>query len=139
MQRTLCDGQTDIHDGQYVYRCILTNDNKLGLREIVEFYNQRASTERCFDCMNNDFGWACLPCSSMKANTVFMILTAFIHNFYRYFLGLVANAAFGLKTTSRVKRFVFSFVSVPFKWVECGTRKMLRLYTNNDAYLRLQV
>ena len=139
VQRTLCDGQTDLLDGQYVYRCILTNDNELGLKEIVGFYNQRASTERCFDCMNNDFGWACLPCSSMKANTVFMILTAFIHNFYRYFLGLVAGAAFGLKTTSRVKRFVFSFVSVPFKWVKCGARKMLRLYTNNDAYLRLQV
>lgn len=139
VQRTLCDGQTDILDGQYVYRCILTNDNESGLREIVELYNQRAATERCFDCMNNDFGWACLPCSSMKANTVFMILTAFIHNFYRYFLGLVAGAAFGLKATSRVKRFVFSFVSVPFKWVKCGARKMLRLYTNNDAYLRLRV
>ena len=75
----------------------------------------------------------------MKANTVFMILTAFIHNFYRYFLGLVAGAAFGLKTTSRVKRFVFSFVSVPFKWVKCGARKMLRLYTNSIAYLKLQV
>ena len=75
----------------------------------------------------------------MRANTVFMILTAFIHNFYRYFLGLVAGAAFGLKATSRVKRFVFSFVSVPFIWVKCGARGMLRLYTDNVAYLKLQV
>lgn len=140
VQRTLCDnGQTDLLDGRYVYRCILTNDHTPGLRQIVEFYNMRASTERCFDCMNNDFGWSCLPCSQMKANTVFMILTAFIHNFYRYFLGLVAGAAFGLETTSRVKRFVFSFVSVPFKWVNCGSRRMLRLYTANQAYLKLQV
>ena len=139
VQRTHCDGQTDILDGQYVYRCILTNDDESDLKDIVGFYNQRASTERCFDCMNNDFGWACLPCSSMKANTVFMILTAFIHNFYRHFLGLVAGAAFGLETTSRVKRFVFSFVSVPFKWVNCGSRRMLRLYTGIQAYLKLQV
>ena len=55
VQRTLCDGQTDILDGQYVYRCILTNDNESDLKDIVEFYNQRASTERCFDCM-------CLGC-----------------------------------------------------------------------------
>jgi hypothetical protein len=75
----------------------------------------------------------------MKANTVFMIITAFIHNFYRYFISLIAGAAFGLKATSRVKRFVFSFVSVPYKWVRCGLRKVLRLYTNNNAYLRLQV
>jgi hypothetical protein len=75
----------------------------------------------------------------MKANTVFMILTAFIHNFYRYFLDLVAGAAFGFKTTSRVKRFVFLFVSVPFKWVKYGARKLLRLYTKNNSYLRLQV
>ena len=140
VQRTLCEGgQTDILDGKYVYRCILSNDTLSCEREIVEFYNQRASTERCFDCMNNDFGWGCLPCSEMKHNTVFMILTAFIHNFYRHFLSLVAGAAFGLEKTSRVKRFVFSFISVPFKWVNCGARRMLRLYTDNKAYLQLRV
>ena len=140
VQRTLCEnGQTDLLDGRYAYRCILTNDLTPDLKQIVEFYNMRASTERCFDCMNHDFGWACLPCSEMKANTVFMILTAFIHNFYRHFLGLVAGAAFGLEATSRVKCFVFSFVSVPFKWVNCGSRRMLRLYTRNPAYLKLQV
>ncbi len=140
VQRTLCEnGQTDLLDGQFVFRCILTNDHSSSEKDIVEFYNLRASTERCFDCMNNDFGWSCLPCSEMKANTVFMIITAFIHNFYRYFIGLIAGAAFGLKATSRVKRFVFSFVSVPYKWVKCGLKKVLRLYTDNDAYLQLQV
>jgi len=29
-------------------------------------------------------------------------------------------------------------ISVPFKWVKCGVRKMHRLYTDNDAYLKLQ-
>jgi len=140
VQRTTCeDGQADLLDGIHVYRCILTNDTFSGEREIVEFYNQRASTERCFDCMTGDFGWGCLPCSEMKANTVFMILTAFVHNFYRHFLGLVAGAAFGLETTSRVKRFASSFISVPFKWVNCGSRRMLRLFTPNHAYMKLQV
>ena len=52
VQRTLCeDGQTDLLDGQFVFRCILTNDHSSGEKDIVEFYNLRASTERCFDCM----------------------------------------------------------------------------------------
>ena len=140
VQRTLCEnGQTDIIDGKYVYRCILTNDHDMSEEEVVVFYNQRASTERCFDCMNNDFGWSHLPCSEMKSNTVFMILTAFIHNFYRFFLGLVAGKDYGLEVTSRVKRFVVSFISVPFKWVNRGAKRILRLFTRNRAYLSLQV
>jgi len=73
----------------------------------------------------------------MKANTVFMILTSFVHNFYRHILSLVVSAAFGLETTSRVKHFVFSFNSGPFKTVNCGSKRMLRLYTPNYAYMKL--
>ena len=36
----------------------------------------------------------------------------------------MAGTAFGLETTSRVKCFVFSFVSVPFKWASYGAGKM---------------
>lgn len=75
----------------------------------------------------------------MRANTVFVILTAFVHNFYRHFLGLVAGVAFGLDTTSRVKHFVFSFISDPFKWVNCSSRMMLRLNMPNHACIKLQV
>ena len=140
VQRTLRDnGQSDLFDGEYVYRCILTNDTQLSNRDVVQFYNMRGCTERCFDCMNNDFGWGHLPCSFMESNTVFMGIMVFLHNYYRYFLCILEGKAFGLKKTSRMKAFVFRFASVPFKWVTEGTRRLLRLYTTNHAYLQLQV
>ena len=140
VQRTLReDGQSDLFDGEYVYRCILTNDTELSNKDVVLFYNMRGSTERCFDCMNNDFGWSHLPCSFMEANTVFMGIMVFLHNYYRHFLCILEGKGFGLKKSSRVKAFVFRFASVPFKWVTVGSRRLLRLYTANPAYLQLQV
>ena len=34
--------------------------------------------------MNNGFGWNRLPKSFMGENTVFLLLTALIRNFYKY-------------------------------------------------------
>ena len=98
--------------------------------EVVEFYNQRGTSERTFDMQNNDFGWKHLPFSFMKENTVFMILTALIRNFYVWLVGeIAANKAFGLEATSRVKKFVFRFVQVPFRWIFRSRQWHLQLYT----------
>ena len=35
------DGVQDLWEGEYKYRCILTNDYKSSAKEIVEFYNLR--------------------------------------------------------------------------------------------------
>ena len=43
----------------------------------------RGGKERIFDDMNNGFGWNRLPKSFMSENTVFLLLTALIHNFYK--------------------------------------------------------
>ncbi len=50
-------GVLDLWEGEYTYRCILTNDYESSTREIVEFYNLRGGKERIFDDMNNGFGW----------------------------------------------------------------------------------
>ncbi len=55
------EGDLDIWEGEYTYRCILTNDYKSSARDIVEFYNLRGGKERIFDDMNNGFGWNRLP------------------------------------------------------------------------------
>ena len=89
--------------------CILTNDYTSTNREIVEFYNLRGGKERIFDDMNNGFGWARLPKSFMAENTVFLLLTAIIRNFYKFLMGRLDTKAFGLKKTSRIKAFVFKF------------------------------
>ena len=44
------------------------------------------------------------------------LLTALIHNFYKTIISKLDTKAFGLKETSRIKAFVFSFISVPAKW-----------------------
>ena len=105
------DGELDLWEGEYTYRCILTNDNKSSEREIVEFYNLRGGKERIFDDMNNRFGWNRLPKSFMGENTVFLLLTALIRNFYKFIMEKLDAKKFGLKATSRIKTFVFKFIS----------------------------
>ena len=119
-------------------------DEVLGLRctsygyqysEIAEFYNLRGGKERIFDDMNNGFGWARLPKSFMAENTVFLLLTAIIRNFYKLLMGRLDTKAFGLKKTSRIKAFVFKFISVPAKWIRTARHYELNIYTDNQSYL----
>ena len=129
------DGEQDLWEGEYTYRCILTNYYTSTNREIVEFYNLRGGKERIFDDMNNGFGWTRLPKSFMAENTVFLLLTAIIRNFYKFLMGRLDTKAFGLKKTSRIKAFVFKFISVPAKWIRTARHYELNIYTDNQSYL----
>ena len=129
-------GDLDIWEGEYTYRCILTNDYESSAREIVEFYNLRGGKERIFDDMNNGFGWGRLPKSFMAENTVFFLFTALIHNFYKTILQRLDVRKFGLKQTSRIKAFVFKFISVPAKWIKTSRQHVLNVYTCNQAYAK---
>ena len=128
------NGDLDLWEGEYTYRCILTNDYTSTNREIVEFYNLRGDKERIFDDMNNGFGWARLPKSFMAENTVFLLLTALIRNFYKFLMGRLDTKAFGLNKTSRIKAFVFKFISVPAKWIRTARLYQLNIYTHNKSY-----
>ena len=128
------DGVLDLWEGEYTYRCILTNDYVSSVREIVEFYNLRGGKERIFDDMNNGFGWDRLPKSFMAENTVFLLLTALIRNFYKAIIQRLDVKRFGLNTTSRIKALVFRFVSVPAKWIRTSRQYVLNIYTCNNAY-----
>ena len=86
--------------------------------------------------MNNGFGWNRLPKSFMAENTVFLLLTALIHNFYKTIISKLDTKAFGLKETSRIKAFVFKFISVPAKWVRTSRQYVLNIYTENHAYAK---
>lgn len=103
-------------------------------KEIVEFYNLRGGKERIFDDMNNGFGWNRLPKSFMGENTVFLLLTALIRNFYKFIMARLDVKRFGLKATSRIKAFVFKFISVPAKWVRTSRQYVLNIYSCNNAY-----
>ena len=93
--------------------------------------------ERIFDDMNNGFGWNRLPKSFMAQNTLFLLMTALIRNFYKAIMQRLKTHEFGLRATSRIKTFVFKFISVPAKWIKTSRRHVLNIYSDNNAYANL--
>jgi hypothetical protein len=79
--------------------------------------------------MNNDFGWKHLPFSFLNENNAFMIITAMIKNFYNFFVAIVSKKFEGINPTTRLKRFVFRFITVAGKWVYQGRQWVLKLYS----------
>lgn len=75
----------------YIYRTLLTNDHESIEEEVIEKYNQRGASEKNFDVQNNDFGWRNLPFSKMEENTVFMLITSMLKNFYQHLLSKVSG------------------------------------------------
>ena len=108
----------------------------VGLALVVHRHLRAAlvGKERIFDDMNNGFGWDRLPKSFMAENTVFLLLTALIRNFYKAIIQRLDVKRFGLNATSRIKAFVFRFISVPAKWIRTSRRYVLNIYTCNNAY-----
>jgi hypothetical protein len=125
------DGQTNLFTGDdFKYRNILTNDWNSSEKDVIEYYNQRGASEKTFDIQNNDFGWNHLPCSDMNYNTVYLIITAMIKNFYNYIVKKVSGVFKNIKPTSRLKLFIFRFITVPGRWVYQHRQWTLKLYTN---------
>jgi hypothetical protein len=128
------DGDQTLFEGKYTYRCILTNDNERSDLDVILFYNARGASERTFDCMNNDFGWKNLPCSLLKQNAVFLLFTAMAKNFYQYLIAKISTVFKNLKPASRLKKFIFRFITVPAKWVYTGRQWILKYYTSKEEY-----
>jgi len=135
MREKGADNQLDMFtQDSYIYRSILTNDHQGTEKEIIEYYNARGASEKIFDEMNNDFGWKHLPFSFLNENCSFMIITAMIKNFYNYFIAMVAEKFDNINPTTRVKRFVFRFITVAGRWVYQGREWILKLFTNKPYY-----
>jgi hypothetical protein len=131
MREKINDPQLEIFEGEkFNYRCILTNDHTSTEKEIIEYYNQRGSSEKIFDIQNNDFGWNHLPTSNMNANTVYLIMTAMLKNFYNYILQKISGVFTDILPTSRLKRFIFRFITVAGRYVYRGRQWILQLYTD---------
>jgi hypothetical protein len=128
--------QIDVFQGDsFIYRAIITNDNQMSDQEVVYFYNQRGACEKIFDEMNNDFGWGNLPFSFLEENTVYMLITAMCRNFYFYFIEKIAHKIPFIENTFRLKKFIFRFVVVPYKWIKKGGQKTLKLFTDKPYQL----
>lgn len=130
------DSNQELWEGEYTYRSILTNDFESDMRDIVEFYNLRGGKERIFDDMNNGFGWKRLPKSFLAENAVYLIMTALIRNFYKTIIRRINVKEFGLSITSRIKTFVFKYISVAAKWIKTSRSYRLNIYTGIQAYAK---
>ena len=82
--------------------------------------------------MNNDFGWKKLPFSLLEQNTVFMLIMIMCRNFYLHLTSTYSKKVSFVKTTDRLKKFIFRFVVVPFKWIHRSGQKILKLYTDKE-------
>ena len=90
-----------------------------------------------FEEKSNRFGGIKLTKKLMAENIVFFLLTALIKNFYKAIMQRLKTHEFGLRATSRIKTFVFKFISVPAKWIKTSRRHVLNIYSDNNAYANL--
>ena len=68
----------------------------------------------------------------MKENAVFMVLSPECKNFYTYLIAKIAALFFGLKPTSRLKSFVYRFITVPARWTRKSRSWHLNFYTDRQ-------
>ena len=62
------------------------------------------------------------------------LIAGIIRNFYKAIIQRFTVKKFELNATSRIKAFVFRFISVPAKWIRTSRRYVLNIYTCNNAY-----
>ena len=123
------DKQIDIFtQDTYEYRAILTNNIHFSYIEVVQFYNHRGNMERQFDILKNDFGWNRMPFSTLEKNTVFLYLTAICRNLYTKIITHFSKQVKLIKSTDRIKKFLFRFIILPAKWIRNARQWQLRVY-----------
>lgn len=119
------------------YLFIITNDWDISEKEAILFYNKRGESERVFDMQNNDFNWNSMPHSFLEENTVYLIIMAVAHIIYKFLLSIFANLVEGLSITSRLKKFIFRFVTMVAKFTRSGRRTIVHLATNNKNLIKM--
>lgn len=70
----------------------------------------------------------------LNENTVFMLVTAMLKNFFLYLTQKLSEKIKAIKKTSRLKKVLFHFICVPAKWIKSGRRNILKLYTERTYY-----
>lgn len=132
-------GQGDLFTGDdFKYRAIMTNETNMSDLEVILFYNARAESERVFDEMNNDFLWKKMPFSFLEQNTVFLIMMAICRNMFHFLTDFISTKLDFIKPSYRLKKFIFSFMVVPAKWIKRGRQQVLKLFSTKKYHLLIE-
>lgn len=121
----------------YKYMFIITNDWDRNEKQVIEFYNARGASEKVFDVQNNDFNWNCMPHSFLQENTVYLIIMAIANIVYKWLLGILSQVVDGLTPTSRLKKFIFRFVTIVGKITRSGRTTIIALATDNQKLINI--
>lgn len=131
------DEQHDVFTGSaYAYYAIMTNnetenaDNEF----VTNFYNQRGDSEKNFDILNNDFNCNRLPFSYLNANMVYFFAAAISFTLFEWIKQIFFNKGVIENTVMRCKKFLFSFIILPAKWIKTGRQWVYKIFTTRNCY-----
>jgi hypothetical protein len=139
--RTLQKGnQLDAFEGRkYHFQAIITNDQSMSEKEVIEFYNQRGDSEKSNCYLLNDFNLNHLPFMDMDTNTVYMYLMAMCATLFEWLKRvLVANKTPGISVTMRAKAVCFRYIAVSAQWISHAHNSILKVFSKQQ-YSQLQI
>lgn len=131
VQRTRKESdQIDIFDN-YTYRAIITNDRRACMNgaDVTMFYNDRGDSEKNFDILQNDFGWAKLPLDNIADNTTYLLLTAFFMSLFEWLKSKLGSAKEIIYQGMRTKAFLLHFLSIPAKVAYRSRQRIITFFT----------
>lgn len=128
------DIQIDMFSGNaYTYQGIITNNEGMSEKEVIEFYNQRGDAENSNRYMLNDFNLHHLPFPDLSTNTVFMYLMAFCATMFEWLKTvMVKNKVKAITLNMRVKAVCFHYITVATTFVKHAGQKILKIFSPNE-------
>lgn len=131
------DGQHDVFTGSaYSYYSIMTNNETPEADNIyvTNFYNQRGDCEKNFDILNNDFNCNRLPFSYLNANMVYCFAAAISFTLFEWIKQIFFSKGVIENTVMRCKKFLFSCIILPAKWIKTGRQWVYKIFTTRTCY-----
>jgi hypothetical protein len=123
----------------YTYYGIITNNDTLTNKEIIEFYNQRGDAENSNRYLLNDFNVHHLPFPDMDINTVYMYFMAMSSIIFEWTkIILVKNKTFGIKLNMRIKAVCFKYITIAATYINHSRQKTLKVFSEYQ-YKILQI
>ncbi len=128
------DRQIDLLSGSaYTYQGIITNNNVMSEKEVIEFYNQRGGAENSNRYMLNDFNLHQLPFMDMDTNTVYMYLMAMYATLFEWMKELlVKNKTEGITLKMKVKAVCFNYITVASTFIYHARQKILNVFSSQN-------
>ena len=128
------DAQIDLLSGSaYNYYGIMTSDEILTNKEVIEFYNDRGDAENSNRYLLDDFNLHHLPFPDMDTNTVYMYLMAMCSILFDWIkIILVNNKTQKITLGMRVKAVCLHYIAVATTFINHARQKILQVFSSQE-------